>query len=99
MYVRLISTFLSIYSSNIGVPEKTTEGILFCPVEYTISNSGAEKVGSRCYLNIYIYYMCIHSYAYWVIIFTFHLVDWLKRTRISTEKNISLPSDLENILQ
>lgn len=34
------------YSSNIGVPEKTTEGILFCPVEYTISNSGAEKVGS-----------------------------------------------------
>ena len=66
MYVRLISTFLSIYSSNIGVPEKTTEGILFCPVEYTISNSGAEKVGSRCYLKIYILfvYTFIHILGY-----------------------------------
>jgi hypothetical protein len=38
-----------ICSSNIGVPDETTEGILFCPVEYAISNSGAEKVGSKFY--------------------------------------------------
>ena len=43
----VLFVFYGIYSSNIGVPEKTTEGILFCPVEYTISNSGAEKVGSK----------------------------------------------------
>ena len=32
-------------SSAIGVSDKTTVGTLFCPVEYTISNSGPEKVG------------------------------------------------------
>lgn len=58
-------------SSAIGVSDKTTVGTLFCPVEYTISNSGPEKVG----------------------------VDWLKRTRNSSTKNITLLSDLKNILQ